>query len=376
MFGNYNPPKEFIPSDPRFGSGPSLVALSSVENLLKTGTRLLGTSHRRPPIKNLVKSIQEGLRTYFQLEKESLVLIGNGGATFLFDAIGLGLVQERSLHFVNGEFSKKWFSAHQKIPWIYSQAEFFSFGEGVRFGNTEGFDTICCTLNETSTGAKLKDLPKLNDQTILCMDATSGGGQINFKHSLVDTFFFSPQKVFGSEGGMFIVVLSEKAQDRIRQVTSSSLRYIPDIMNWNTHIDNALKSQTYTTPSISTLFFLDEQIRKMNKVGLSFVIEEGKRRAELIYGWAMEKPYCTPFIKEEEYRSTTVATIDIDESIDILDLLKRLHELDIVYGIESYRKLGRNQVRISLFYNIQYEDLEKLTKLLSHAIETNSINDR
>ena len=65
-----------------------------------------------------------------------------------------------------------------------------------------------------------------------------------------------------------------------------------------------------------------------------------------------------------------MATINVDDRINVSDLLKRLHDQQIVYGIESYRKLGKNQFRISLFHNVTFEDLEKLTKLLSHAIET------
>jgi phosphoserine aminotransferase len=38
--------------------------------------------------------------------------------------------------------------------------------------------------------------------------------------------------------------------------------------------------------------------------------------------------------------------------------------------IDAYRKLGRNQLRIAMFHNIRLEDLEKLTKIISLAIES------
>jgi hypothetical protein len=55
MFENYTVPKELIPSDPRFGCGPSLIPVEFVQALAATGTELLGTSHRKPAVKNLVK---------------------------------------------------------------------------------------------------------------------------------------------------------------------------------------------------------------------------------------------------------------------------------------------------------------------------------
>ncbi len=369
-FENYFPPKELIPSDPRFGCGPSLLPEEFVRKLHSTGPHLLGTSHRQASVKSLVKIIQERVRQYFGLSEDYLVVVGNGGATFLFDAIGLGLVRHKSVHFTCGEFSAKWWKAHENIPWIETVNMAVELGHGVYAESRENADLICCTLNETSTGVIVPSLPSVDEDVLLCVDATSGGGQVECDVSKVDVFFFSPQKVFASEGGTFIAVLSAKAQKRALELAEDSSRYIPDIMNWKTHINNAQKNQTYTTPCVSSLFFLNEQLELMREVGYQSVVEEGKKRAELIYGWAQAKDYLRPYVKEEEFRSSAVATIDVDDRVNVTPLLKRLREQKVVYGIESYRKLGRNQFRIALFYNIKFEDLEKLTKLLSHAIES------
>jgi phosphoserine aminotransferase len=65
-----------------------------------------------------------------------------------------------------------------------------------------------------------------------------------------------------------------------------------------------------------------------------------------------------------------VATVDVDDKYPVGDLIKVLDEQKAVYNIDAYRKLGRNQLRIALFHNVKYEDLEKLTKLVSMAIES------
>jgi phosphoserine aminotransferase len=120
MFDNLTIPSELMPSDPRFGVGPSLIPVEAVKALMNTGSGLLGTSHRKMPVRNLVKELQAGLRTYFKLPDDYEVVLGNGGATFFWDMIGLGLVKKSSLHFICGEFSDKWYRAHQNIPWIKS----------------------------------------------------------------------------------------------------------------------------------------------------------------------------------------------------------------------------------------------------------------
>jgi len=90
----------------------------------------------------------------------------------------------------------------------------------------------------------------------------------------------------------------------------------------------------------------------------------------LLYGWAESKPYLSAYIEEKEFRSIAVATIDVDAKVNVDDVIKFLEKKKMVYGIDGYRKLGRNQFRISMFHNISYDNLEKLTGLLSKMIES------
>lgn len=371
MFENTKIPRELYPSDPRFGVGPSLIPTEFIENLLKTGHTLLGTSHRKEQVRTVVKEMQEGLRSYFKLPADYEVVIGNGGATFLWDMIGLGIVEKSSLHFINGEFSEKWFKAHSLIPWIKTAEVKVTYGEGLNPIEKEGFDLICCTLNETSTGAMISELPQLkNPNTLLAVDATSGAGQIEIDFNKVDLYYFSPQKVFASEGGFYVCIMSPKAVERALRISNDKSRYIPESMNWLNAIENSRQNQTYNTPSITTIFYLNEQVKLMNKLGEKKVIEGAKIKASLLYSWASEKSYLSCFIKEEKFRSIAVATIDVDPRYKVDDIAKVLREKRIAYDIESYRKLNRNQLRIALFHNVTYENLEKLTKIISLMIES------
>ncbi len=371
MFETFKVPKELIPSDPRFGVGPSLIPIESVQHLAETGFSLLGTSHRKMAVRNLVKEVQDGLKTYYKLPSEYEIILGNGGATFFWDMIGLGLVEKSSLHFICGEFSDKWYRAHSLIPWISTKAVKVEFGKGINPVEEEGYDVICCTLNETSTGVQLTNIPSLKNQnTLMAVDATSGAGQIKADFKNIDLYYFSPQKVFASEGGLYVAIMSPKAIQRAEKIAKDKSRFVPESMKWSNAIDNSRNNQTYNTPAISTIFLLNEQIKLMNKLGEEKVIEEAKRKAKLLYGWADSKPYLAAFIEEVPFRSDAVATIDIDSRFNVDDLTKMLREQNVAYDIDGYRKLGRNQLRISMFHNVTYENLEKLTKIISLAIES------
>ncbi len=371
MFENYKVPKELIPSDPRFGVGPSLIPMSFVESLAKTGTSLLGTSHRKSAVKNLVKEVQDNFNKYFDIPAGYEVVLGNGGATFLFDMIGLGLVNKRSAHFTCGEFSNKWYKSHAKIPWIEAVEFKKEVGEGVDAQIDSSFDTICYTLNETSTGVMAAEFPKNTTDALVCVDATSGAGQIFCPLENVDVFFFSPQKVFASEGGTFVAIMSPKAIKRAMDIEASD-RYIPEIMNWKLAIDNSKLNQTYNTPCVTSFWYLNEQLKLMNEVTYKGVLDLAKKKADLVYGWAESKDYLKPYVTNPKYRSTCVATINLDDKFDAEEITKVLRAQGAVLDIDSYRKLGKNQFRISLFHNVTYENLEKLTKIISQMVETHN----
>ncbi len=369
MFESFKVPKHLIPSDPRFGVGPSLIPIEAVEKLAKTGHELLGTSHRREAVRKVVQEMQEGLKAYFKLPADYEVVIGNGGATLLWDMIGLGLVEKNPHHFVCGEFSDKWYRANKNIPWINPEITKVEFGKGINPVYKTGADFIACTLNETSTGVMLTELPEVPQDCLLAIDATSGAGQIKIDFKKSDLYYFSPQKVFASEGGFYVAIMSPKAIERAQKIAKEANRFIPESFKWSHAIENSRQNQTYNTPAISTIFFLNEQVKLMNKLGEDAVVKEAQRKANLMYGWAQSKSYLSPFIAEEKFRSLAVATIDLDEKYKADDLALALRAQGVVYDIDAYRKLGRNQFRIGLFHNVSYENLEKLTQLISLAIE-------
>ena len=65
-----------------------------------------------------------------------------------------------------------------------------------------------------------------------------------------------------------------------------------------------------------------------------------------------------------------MATIDVIETFPLQELLDKLRKDKIVFDIEGYRKLGRNQLRVSLFHNISLENLKKLTAIISLGVES------
>jgi phosphoserine aminotransferase len=113
---------------------------------------------------------------------------------------------------------------------------------------------------------------------------------------------------------------------------------------------------------------LDEQVKwTLSNGGLDWCVERCRKSAEHLYSWAAASSYATPFVADPMQRSTVVGTIDI-EGVAAADVNAALRANGIV-DTDSYRKLGRNQLRIGMFPAVEPDDVLQLTKCIDHVVE-------
>jgi phosphoserine aminotransferase len=363
-------PTHLLPTDGRFGCGPSKVRGAQLEHLVVEGAKLLGTSHRQAPVKNLVKSVQEGLGELFSIPEGYEVVLGNGGSTAFWDAAAFGLIEKRSQNLTFGEFGGK-FAKAAAAPWLEApdviKAEPGSRADAVA---REGIDLYGWTHNETSTGVMAPITRVHGDEGALTViDATSAAGGVDFDASEADVYYFAPQKNFASDGGLWFALFSPAALERVERIAASG-RYIPDFLSLKQAVDNSRLNQTLNTPALTTLILLDDQVRWINgNGGLAWADARTKESSSAIYDWAASVDYAAPFVANPEHRSQVVATIDFDDSIDASAIAKTLRANGIV-DTEPYRKLGRNQLRVATFTAIEPDDIRQLIKSIEYVVGT------
>ena len=330
----------------------------------------MGTSHRQAPIKNLVGSIRSGLSQLFGLPEGWEILLGNGGSTVFWDVATFGLIENRSQHLVFGEFSSKFAEAAAAAPHLGEPSVIKTApGSHPQSVCEDGIDTYALTHNETSTGVAIPPVrPAGADKDALVLiDATSGAGGLPVDLSQVDVYYFSPQKCFASDGGLFVAIMSPAAIARAEEIKASG-RYIPAFLDLMTAIENSRLDQTYNTPAVATILMMNEQIKWFNaNGGLDWCVSRTKESSDAIYEWATASSYATPFVADPAKRSQVVATVDFDESIDAEVVAKVLRANGVV-DTEPYRKLGRNQLRISVFPAVEPSDVRQLLKCIDFVI--------
>jgi phosphoserine aminotransferase len=361
-------PRELLPSDGRFGCGPAKVRPDAVAALAGTGTRLLGTSHRQAPVKNLVGAVREGLTELFRLPDGYEVVLGNGGSTLFWDLAVFSLIERRSAHATFGEFSAKFAAAaaapHLEAPSVVQADP----GSVVLPEAVPGADAYAWAHNETSTGAlaPVTRIDGADEDALVLIDGTSAAGGTDVDVAATDAYYFAPQKSFGSDGGLWLALLSPAAVERAERVAASG-RWIPESLSLTTAITNSRQNQTLNTPAIGTLFLLNDQLTWLNEQGgLTFAAARTADSAKRIYAWAEESAYAVPFVAPE-FRSPVVATIDFT-GVDAKALAATLRANGVV-DTEPYRKLGRNQLRIGMFPNVEPEDISQLTRCIDWVVE-------
>ena len=364
-------PSDLLPRDGRFGAGPSKVRPAQLDALVATGRDYLGTSHRQKPVKSQVARVRQGLRELFSLPDDYEVLLGNGGATEFWDIATFGLIRSRSAHASFGEFSSKFATASKAAPWLEEPVVWKSEpGTRPQPQAEPGVDLYALTHNETSTGVMMPitRVDGADDGALVAVDATSGAGGLPVDPAQFDVYYFSPQKCFASDGGLWLALVSPAALERIGSIAATD-RFVPASYDLTIALDNSTKDQTYNTPSLATVFLMAEQLDWMNaQGGLDWCVQRTTDSSSRLYTWADKSDYATPYVQDPGDRSLVIGTIDLDDRIDAAAVAKVLRANGIV-DTEPYRKLGRNQLRIAMFPAIDPDDVEALTACVDHVVQ-------
>ena len=370
-------PPSMLPEDGRFGSGPSKIRPEQVQALDAGATTVLGTSHRQSTIKQIVGSIRAGLAEFLRIPDDYEIVLGNGGATAFWDMACASLITRRAAFGVYGSFSAKFADSAASAPFLEDPVVYRCEPGDCRLPEyTEYVDAYCWAHNETSTGVAApvhRIAGSLEQGALTIVDATSAAGALPVDISQTDAYYFSPQKAFGSDGGLWIAALSPAAIDRAYGIAQSTslegvLRWIPPFLSLKSAIENSRKDQTLNTPAIATLIMLNEQLQWLNNNGgMAWATARCAKNASLLYQWAEQSDYAHPFVADPALRSNAEVTIDLDDRINAKQVTAALRENGIL-DTSGYRKLGRNQLRVGVFPSVEPADVAALTNCVDYVV--------
>ena len=364
-------PAELKPADGRFGCGPSKVRPEALAKLAEQ-SKLMGTSHRQAPVRDLVGRVRSGLAELFSLPDGYEIALGNGGTTAFWDAACAWLVREHALHLTYGEFSQKFAKATAGAPFLGDPVVVAAEpGDAPAPVADPSADVIAWAHNETSTGVMVPvQRPEDAGDSLVLIDATSGAGGLPLDAGHADAYYFAPQKGFGADGGLWLAA-AQPRRDRpdrgARWRRRPLAARLPLAANGARELAQGADLQ-HAGPGdpaaarrpgrVDAGRRRPRLVRRAHLAPRRAISTAGPRRAD----------FATPFVADPAKRSLVVGTIDFDDSVDAAAIAATLRANGIV-DTEPYRKLGRNQLRIGMFPAVEPADVEALTACIDWVVE-------
>lgn len=347
-----------------FTPGPSQLYHTYDYHLKKALNEELGSiSHRSSGFQKIYETTEEALKELLDIPDDFRVLFLSS-ATEIWERIIQNLVAERSHHFVNGAFSKRFYEFAIGLNRQSTQEVADPGKEFQDFGIPEGTELIGITQNETSTGYafdtnQLKTIREQNPDALISMDVVSSIPAVPTPFELIDTTYFSVQKSFGMPAGLGVWIINQKAIDRAIALEHKGAT--GTYRKLSTLIQSAEKHQTPETPNVVAIYILGKIAEDMIARGVKMVRNETVYKSTILYQTLESSGLFSPFVTEKKNRSKTVI---VTETPNQSSILEDLEKKKIILG-KGYGAFKNDHLRIANFPAHSKEQVEMLCDLLA-----------
>ena len=290
-----------------------------------------------------------------------------GSATEGMEVIIENCVGDKSFHFVNGAFSKKFFLTAKELL-KHPEACTVPAGGGFDFANVKipkDAELVCFTQNETSTGVKIemKDIRALKKRypdKLFAVDIVSSTPYAPVDWSVVDCAFFSVQKGFGMPSGLGVLIVDGRCIKKAEELHSKGIN-IGSFHNFPTLLKSARKNQTPETPNAMAIYILGRICDFYNKHGLEKIRKETESRAEIMYDFFDKHSAYKPFVKNKKWRSNTVVGFNTPNGS--AQVIKKLEKHGYIVGA-GYGEFEAHHIRVGNFPMHKLADVKRMLKII------------
>lgn len=346
-----------------FTPGPSALYFT-VEQHIKDALKadIPSISHRSKSYVKMHEETVESLKELLQLPDDFTIGF-TSSATEVWDRMSENLISERSVHFVNGDFSKKFHSAVASNG-KNAEARVAEAGTNHNLSSVEidpDVELIGLAQNETSTGAAMpvEDIQLLRSKypnPLLVIDAVSSLPIPEFDFTQLDSLYFSVQKSFGLPAGLGVWTFNERCIQKAEALKAQG-NYHESYNSILKIAKMAKKHQTTCTPNVLNIYLLGKVVQDMLTKGIGQIRQEAKYKSALLYNLFESHPKLESFVTEKKFRSQTVGVAHVDGGSE--NLIKELAKKGLNIG-NGYGEFKNKQIRIASFPTHSKEQIEML----------------
>jgi aspartate aminotransferase-like enzyme len=286
------------------------------------------------------------------------VYVSTSSATGLMEAAVRNGVRRRALSLVNGAFSGRY---RDLVRDCGREVETYEVAWGEAHEPEElhrrlldgGFDAVTLAHSETSTGV-LNPLPALADairaaerargeEILLLVDGVTsvGGARMEMDDWGVDFLLTGSQKALAMPPGLAFGSPSERMLARAATLEGRGQYF--DLLEFDAYWK---KHQTPTTPAISLIYAMLEQLRRMEREGIEERAARHQAMASTCHAWVETRASLEiGLLAPAGARSPTVTAITLPERLKGSTVAASMEERGWVIGA-GYGKLKDSTIRI------------------------------
>ncbi|NTU46485.1 alanine--glyoxylate aminotransferase family protein [Candidatus Roizmanbacteria bacterium] len=324
-------------------------------------------SHRSTAFHDLFEQTVCSLRLLLSIPDEYQIFFVSS-ATEAMERIIQNGVEQSTLHFVNGAFSKLFYQTaidYQKKAQIREVTP----GQGFDCASISippEAELLAFTHNETSTGVlfPLEDIYAIKQshpEKLIALDLVSSSPcvPVDFQH--IDYAFFSVQKAFGLPAGLGVMIVSPRGVEKAQalQNRGSVIGSYHSLIKLQ---QAAQKNETPETPNVLSLFLLNRVVKDFLEEGIDAIQRKTIHKAQVLYDYFDAGTIHSCFVKTARFRSPTVVVVEVNGgSKPLIDFLKTK---GIVMG-SGYKEFKEYHIRIANFPALSEKDIQHLLDSIS-----------
>ncbi len=321
-----------------FSAGPSILAKEVIENTAKAvldlngiGMSVMEISHRGKDFQAVMDETVALFRELLDIPANYHVLFLGGGASMQFCMVPFNLLNKKAAYLETGTWAKKAIKEAKgfgEVDVVASSADKNFNYIPKAFEIPEDADYFHITTNNTIFGTEIFE--DYDSPVPLVADMSSDIFSRPVDISKYAIIYGGAQKNLGPAGATFVIIRDD--------ILGKVDRYIPTMLDYNTHID---KGSMFNTPPCLPIYACMETLRWLKKLGGVKVMQKMNReKAALLYQEIDRNPL---FVGTAEKDSRSIMNICFVMQDEYQALEKDFLEFALakgMVGIKGHRSVG------------------------------------
>jgi len=369
------------PSRPNFGSGPCAKRPGWTPDVLANAA--VGRSHRSKLGKAKLAEVIDRTREILEVPDEHRIGIVPASDTGAYEMAMWTMLGERGVDALAWEsFGKGWVTdAVKQLKLDDLRVMEADYGHLPDLEEVDCDRDVLFTWNGTTSGVRVPDGAWIDaDRAGLTFcDATSAAFAMRLPWDKLDVTTYSWQKVMGGEAQHGMLILSQRAVERLESYTPPwPLPKIFRLTKGGKLIEGVFKGETINTPSMLAVEDQLDALKWAEHIGgLDALIARAEANLKAVTYWAAETPWVDFLATDPAVRScTSICLTIIDPTVTALDdagqaafaksMVTLLEDEGIAVDIGAYRDAPPG-LRLWGGATVEPEDMEALMPWLDWA---------